>query len=212
MAPTKKSTRKKSPSKKKKVTKKKVLAKKITKKKVVAKKITKKKASKAKPSAPRAKPEPAEDPRIERLQTLIKLMKKSKLGELSYEDSDIRVSLKQQGIALQAASGLAPAAASPAPAATPSSESASATIEDPDDQHVICSPFVGTFYSAPSPDSDAFTQIGQSVSKGQTVCIVEAMKLMNEIEAEVSGVVTEILVDDGQGVQYGEPLFKIKVS
>ena len=84
--------------------------------------------------------------------------------------------------------------------------------ENDDSLHVVSSPFVGTYYASPSPDASAYTGMGQTVAQGQTVCIVEAMKLMNEIESEVSGVVVEILVENGQGVQYGDPLFRIKVS
>jgi acetyl-CoA carboxylase biotin carboxyl carrier protein len=200
MAPTKKSTRNKTPSRKKKVTKKKILAKKTTKKKA-----SKKAGSKAK--IVRTKAVEAKDPRIDRLKTLITLIEKSKLNELCYEDSDIRVSLRQGG-ALVASAENAAVATAPATESSPSSTS----DENDSDHHVICSPFVGTFYTAPSPDSEAYTGMGQTVNQGQTVCIVEAMKLMNEIEAEVSGTVVEVFAENGQGVQYGEPLFKIKVS
>ena len=74
----------------------------------------------------------------------------------------------------------------------------------------MTSPFVGTFYRAPSPDSSPFVDVGTRVKKGQVLCIVEAMKLMNEIEAEVDGTIVQILVENGQPVEYGEPLFKIK--
>ena len=75
---------------------------------------------------------------------------------------------------------------------------------------VVSSPFVGTFYRAPSPDAPPFADVGQKVKKGQTLCIIEAMKLMNEIECEIEGAVVQILVENGQAVEYGEPLFKIK--
>jgi len=76
--------------------------------------------------------------------------------------------------------------------------------------HVLKSPMVGTFYRAPSPGAPAFVEIGQSVTKGQTLCIIEAMKLLNEIESDASGVVKAILVENGQPVEYGQPLFQIE--
>lgn len=75
---------------------------------------------------------------------------------------------------------------------------------------IIASPMVGTFYESPSPDSESFVKLGDSVKKGQTLCIIEAMKLMNEIESEVSGKIVEVLVKDGDMVEYGTPLFKIE--
>ncbi|STA99741.1 acetyl-CoA carboxylase biotin carboxyl carrier protein [Clostridium baratii] len=82
--------------------------------------------------------------------------------------------------------------------------------EDLEDVTIISSPMVGTFYGAPSPDSDSFVSIGEKVNVGSVLCIIEAMKLMNEIESEVNGIVVDILVKDGEMVEYGTPLFKIK--
>lgn len=82
--------------------------------------------------------------------------------------------------------------------------------EDLEDVTIISSPMVGTFYGAPSPDSDSFVSIGEKVNVGSVLCIIEAMKLMNEIESEVNGTVVDILVKDGEMVEYGTPLFKIK--
>jgi len=93
-----------------------------------------------------------------------------------------------------------------APSAAPV---AGAAVEDK--AHVVTSPFVGTFYRKPNPDSPAYVSLNDKVDKGAVLCIVEAMKLMNEIEADVSGVVTGILVEDGAPVEYGQPLFKIAV-
>jgi acetyl-CoA carboxylase biotin carboxyl carrier protein len=75
--------------------------------------------------------------------------------------------------------------------------------------HVVTSPMVGTFYRAPSPGSDPFVQVGDTVKQGQTICIIEAMKLLNEIESDTAGVVKEILVENGQAVEYGQPLFVV---
>jgi acetyl-CoA carboxylase biotin carboxyl carrier protein len=96
----------------------------------------------------------------------------------------------------------APAAAAPAPAAAPKPEAKPGTV--------VTSPFVGTFYRAPSPDSAPFVEVGTVVKKGQVLCIVEAMKLMNEIEAEVPGKVAEILVANATPVEFGQPLFRIE--
>ena len=81
---------------------------------------------------------------------------------------------------------------------------------DNEDLYIITSPMVGTFYSSSSPDSEAYVNVGDNINKGSILCIVEAMKLMNEIESEVSGVIKEILVKDGEMVEYGQPMFKIK--
>jgi acetyl-CoA carboxylase biotin carboxyl carrier protein len=100
----------------------------------------------------------------------------------------------------------APAPAPAAPAAAPAAAAPAAAEEK---GHTVTSPFVGTFYRKPNPDSPAYVSVGDKVEKGQVLCIVEAMKLMNEIEADVAGTVTAILVEDGQAVEYGQPLFKI---
>ena len=95
-------------------------------------------------------------------------------------------------------------ASAPAPVAA---EPAAAVDENTTD---ITSPMVGTFYNSPSPDSDPFISVGDKVKKGQTICIIEAMKVMNEIESDISGVVTEVCLQNAQVVEYGEPLFKVK--
>jgi acetyl-CoA carboxylase biotin carboxyl carrier protein len=97
----------------------------------------------------------------------------------------------------------------PAPAAAAPAAVAAAAVDDK--AHVVTSPFVGTFYRKPNPDSPNYVSINDKVDKGQALCIVEAMKLMNEIEADVSGTVIAILVEDGSPVEYGQPLFKIAV-
>jgi acetyl-CoA carboxylase biotin carboxyl carrier protein len=98
----------------------------------------------------------------------------------------------------------APAGApAPAPGATPAGETRDAGQEG----HVVKAPMVGTFYRSPSPDAKVFVEVGQAVKEGDTICIIEVMKLMNEIEADASGVVKAILVENGQPVEYGQPLF-----
>ena len=98
------------------------------------------------------------------------------------------------------------------PAAAPPPAAAAAPVAAVDDKaHTVTSPFVGTFYRKPNPDSPSYVSLNERVEKGQVLCIVEAMKLMNEIEADVAGTVVSILVDDGAPVEYGQPLFKIAV-
>ncbi len=93
-----------------------------------------------------------------------------------------------------------------------SGESDAPRLDVPADAHLLASPIVGTFYAAPSPDSPPFVQVGETVHKGQVVCIVEAMKLMNEVECDVDGVVVATLVDNGQPVEFGQPLLAIRTD
>ena len=102
-----------------------------------------------------------------------------------------------------------PAPAAHTPAAAPAAAPAAPLAPVDDKAHVVTSPFVGTFYRKPNPDSPSYVSLNDKVDKGQVLCIVEAMKLMNEIEADVAGTVTGILVEDGAPVEYGQPLFKI---
>src|SRR5690606_4073592 len=118
-------------------------------------------------------------------------------------------------MALEALSGAAAVPAAPAPAQAAAAPVAAATpVPEPVEKpgHLVTSPFVGTFYAAPAPDQDPFVQINSNVRKGQVLCIVEAMKLMNEIEADAAGRVTEILVENGQPVEFGQPLFRIETA
>ncbi|MFT3695487.1 MAG: acetyl-CoA carboxylase biotin carboxyl carrier protein [Kofleriaceae bacterium] len=139
------------------------------------------------------------------------------LSELIVDTKDTTITIRRGGVAAAAPMQMmaappiqyAPApqafAAPAAPAAT--APAAAAAVDDK--SHVVTSPFVGTFYRKPNPDSPAYASVGDKVEKGQVLCIVEAMKLMNEIEADASGTVTAILVEDGNSVEYGQPLFKI---
>ena len=97
-----------------------------------------------------------------------------------------------------------------APVASAVAPAAPAETETGQDGHVVKAPMVGTFYRSPSPDAKAFVEVGQAVKEGDTICIIEAMKLMNEIEADAAGVVKAILVENGQPVEYGQPLFLIE--
>jgi acetyl-CoA carboxylase biotin carboxyl carrier protein len=145
---------------------------------------------------------------LDRIESLLKLLSTHEVSEFSYKDGDqtIRLRLGPAGVPItQVAAALpamvaAPAAGAAAPAAAP--------VDD--GLIVIESPMVGTFYRSPSPDKDSYVEVGSTVKQGDTLCIVEAMKLMNEIEADVGGTIAEILVENAQPVQFGQPLFKIR--
>lgn len=148
-------------------------------------------------------------------------MERSSLQELTYEDADIKVGLSRSGAVSLGVAPAAPAPYAPAPVVAPQTPPprdagpASAAEEPAKDAEknvvVVRSPIVGTFYGAPSPGAPLFADVGQTVKPGQTLCIIEAMKLMNEIECEVHGKVVEVLVENSQPVQYDDALFKIAV-
>ena len=142
---------------------------------------------------------------LEQLEALLTTLEEKKVAEFEYEDEKIRlrVALGRAQVAVvgAAAPAFAPAAA---PGGAPAAEALEAGVV------YVTSPFVGTFYRAPSPEAGNFVEVGASVKQGQALCIIEAMKLMNEIESEFSGTVTEILVENGKSVEFGQKLFKIK--
>jgi len=146
------------------------------------------------------------------VQDIIKLIEKSSVTHIEWTKGDEKVVLSR-GVAAgaQVYAHAAPvAAAIPAlPAAAAGKVEAKAEAKADKPGSIVTSPFVGTFYRAPAPDAAPFTDVGQKVKKGQTLCIVEAMKLMNEIECEVDGTVAEILVQNATPVEFGEPLFRI---
>ena len=145
---------------------------------------------------------------MKKVKELIDLMKENDLVEVEVVDGDSKIPLKRPGAdapMMQQIPMAAPVAAAPAAAPAPV-----AGAEAADDGPKIISPIVGTFYQAPSPDSDAYVKVGDQVTEDSVVCIIEAMKVMNEIKAEVSGTITEICCKDGQAVEYGQALFKIK--
>ncbi|MGM9950636.1 MAG: acetyl-CoA carboxylase biotin carboxyl carrier protein [Lysinibacillus sp.] len=162
--------------------------------------------------------------KIQEIREIIKLVDASSIDEFIYEAEGSKVKLKKNGGSVEvvapkaaapasapvveqvAATTLAPAAPAPvkeeaAPAPAPASDA---------DLHKITSPMVGTFYQSPSPDAPAYVKVGDKVGDETIVCIVEAMKLFNEIEAEIKGEIVEVLVKDGQLVEYGQPLFLVK--
>lgn len=160
--------------------------------------------------------------KIQEIREIIKLVDASSIDEFVYEADGSKVKLKKNGgtVEVVAPKAAAPApvveqAAAPAPvapvAAPAKEEAAPAAPAAADaDLHKITSPMVGTFYQASSPDAPAYVKVGDKVGDETIVCIVEAMKLFNEIEAEIKGEIVEILVKDGQLVEYGQPLFLVK--
>ncbi len=143
---------------------------------------------------------------VRKLKQIIKLLKDNGLEEIEVEEKDSRIRVKSA--AAGAVASLAPAQA---PVETPLVEAQPSSSEKKAESKykVVKSPMVGTFYRSPSPDADLYVEEGQTVKKGQTLCIVEAMKLMNEIESEFKGKIVSILVENGQPVEYGEALFEI---
>ncbi len=151
---------------------------------------------------------------IRKVKKLIELLEESNINEIEIKEGEesVRISRMAQSVPAQmmmpasypqmaaAPAAAAPAAAAPAVAAEPAAEAAG---------HVVRSPMVGTFYRAPSPSSPAFVEVGKTVKAGDVICIVEAMKMMNQIEADKSGVIEAILVEEGQPVEYDQPLFTI---
>ena len=140
-------------------------------------------------------------------------MKKSSLTEFEIEEEGLKLRIcrsdENKGNVPTYAAPVPAYTPPPAEAAAPAAPAAPAEAEEKGVQ-VIKSPMVGTFYQASSPESPAFVNVGDSVSKDTTVCIIEAMKVMNEIPAEISGTIKEILVENGEAVEYGQPLFKVK--
>ena len=166
-------------------------------------------------------PAPRTSVNMEELRELISLLRENGLAELELESEDFRVRLRREGVNSQPvqyadpAVAAAPVAPQPAPspaAPVPAHPGAHAATEASQDQdlHIIPSPIVGTFYRSPSPTADPFVKIGSNVEPDSVVCIIEAMKLMNEIQSEFAGEVVKVYVENGQPVEYGQPLFGIR--
>lgn len=166
--------------------------------------------------------------KIQEIREIIKLVDSSSIDEFVYEADGAKVKLKKNGVVVtetvapkkevvapvvqQSAPAAAPVApATPAPAKAEEAPAAASVKNDPS-LHKIVSPMVGTFYQSPNPDSPAYVKVGDKVGNETIVCIVEAMKLFNEIEAEVQGEIVEVLVKDGELVEYGQPLFLVKAE
>nr|WP_263313194.1 acetyl-CoA carboxylase biotin carboxyl carrier protein [Mammaliicoccus sp. Marseille-Q6498] len=148
---------------------------------------------------------------LKQIKELVDLLDNSSLTELDINDKDFKLTLKkeikQEVIYNQAPSNMN---VEQQPSTNQSVPQQQATEPEVDNGITINAPMVGTFYKSPSPDEGPYVQVGSHVDADSTVCILEAMKLFNEIQAEVSGEITEILVEDGQMVEYGQPLFKVK--
>jgi acetyl-CoA carboxylase biotin carboxyl carrier protein len=158
---------------------------------------------------------------FEQIKELIELVAQNRLQGLELERSGFRLKIDGQQAPpvvaphfdVAGASAVSPAAAVSAPAAAPAAAptaSGGQTAALPPGAHVLNSPIVGTFYRSPAPDADPFVEIGSRVKKGQVLCIIEAMKLMNEIESDVDGTIVEIFPQNAQAVEFGEPLFAIQ--
>ena len=144
---------------------------------------------------------------LERLRELIDTLRTGQVGEFEYEDETIRLKFVLAGTVSHAAPPV------PVSLSTPTSATPVRPEPAPEQDVVfVTSPFVGTFYRSSSPDAAPFVDVGARINVGQPLCIVEAMKLMNEIESEISGTVLEVLVDNGVSVEFGQKLFKVKKS
>ncbi|ESU30550.1 hypothetical protein G3A_21640 [Bacillus sp. 17376] len=164
--------------------------------------------------------------KVQEIRELIKLVDQSSIDEFSYEYEGSKIKMKKHGAVKSVVEQVHPTAPAPTPQPVPAVQEAPRTeskvetaavqevkqeeIQDISNLHKIVSPMVGTFYQSSSPEAEAYVKSGSKVSKDSIVCIVEAMKLFNEIEAEVNGEIVEVLVKDGQLVEYGQALFLVK--
>lgn len=154
-----------------------------------------------------------------KIKQVVDLMKKSDLSEFEIQDQDFKLRIKRDlpgrapvaAPAAPAAAAPAPVAAAPAPVAAAAPAPAAPAAADPSVK-LITSPMVGTYYATPSPENPPFVTVGSPIKADTVVCIIEAMKVMNEIQAEISGTVVECLVANGTSVEFGQPLFRVKVS
>jgi len=174
---------------------------------------------------PRTKSSPTfADPEYQQIEQLLQFMKEHDLEEFEYSRGDLHIRLRKpsSGVVVAAQRVVAPpeiivanpgvVTAAVPDASTVGSPAASTEARSTEDLHLVKSPIVGTYYGSPSPGAEAFVKVGAFVETGQTLCIVEAMKLMNEIESDETGEVMRIFVENGQPVEYGQPLFGIRPS
>jgi acetyl-CoA carboxylase biotin carboxyl carrier protein len=156
------------------------------------------------------------NPEIQQIEQLLQIMTEHNLEEFEYSRGDLRIRLRKPSAGVVFAAPRAAAAPEiivPGALGAPQAALGGAPEARPtEDLHLVKSPIVGTYYESPSPGSEAFVKVGAHVETGQTLCIVEAMKLMNEIESDASGEVIRIFVENGQPVEYGQPLFGIRPS
>lgn len=150
---------------------------------------------------------------IRKVKKLIELLEESGIAEIEIHEGEesVRISRNSQSApAIAAPVAAAPAPVAAAPAAAPAVSAESESSSDIPSGHQVKSPIVGTLYRSPSPNAKPFVEVGQSVNVGDTLCIIEAMKIMNQIEADKSGVIKAILAENGEPVEYGQPLFIIE--
>jgi acetyl-CoA carboxylase biotin carboxyl carrier protein len=172
-----------------------------------------------KPSKPGANSKFA-DTEIQHIEHLLNFMSEHNLEEFEYSRGDLKIRLKKPSanVAMSASRQWAapeiiiPGAMQTQPASAPAAPTPAPEARSTEELHLVKSPIVGTYYGSPSPGAEAFVKVGGYVETGQTLCIVEAMKLMNEIESDISGEVLRIFVENGQPVEYGQPLFGIRPS
>lgn len=146
---------------------------------------------------------------LRKLKTLIDLVSDSNVSELEITEAEGKVRIVKGGGAMVQTYAPAPVYAAPGPAGPVPSATPVPAVAEVDPGHKVKSPMVGTFYRSSSPGAKAFVEIGSAVKEGETICIIEAMKILNEIEADKTGTISRILCDNGQAVEYGQPLFII---
>lgn len=156
---------------------------------------------------------------FKQIQELIKTINRSNIGELSIEENGFKITIKQKKDNIQTIVTAAPAVTAQAPVSIPANQpaaektapaQANAPADKTDNLLIIKSPMIGTFYRKSSPDKPAFAEVGDEVTKGKVVCIIEAMKLFNEIESEISGRIVKVLAEDVSPVEYDQPLFLVE--
>ena len=147
---------------------------------------------------------------LRKLKTLIDLVSESNVSELEITEAEGKVRIVKGGGAIVQPAAAPVMAAVPAPVAATAAAPAAVAAPEAPAGHLVKSPMVGTFYRSASPGAKAFVEIGSQVKQGETICIIEAMKILNEIEADTTGTVTQILGENGQAVEYGQPLFVIE--
>jgi acetyl-CoA carboxylase biotin carboxyl carrier protein len=149
---------------------------------------------------------------LKAIKQVVEMMKRSEISEFEIEEKDFKLRLSRKNGDTQIIQAAAPVAAAPIAPAAPAAPATAAAPAVEQGVSVVKSPMVGTFYTAASPDSPVFAKVGGKVGADSIVCIIEAMKVMNEIQAELSGTITEVLVENGEAVEYGQPLFKVKTA
>jgi acetyl-CoA carboxylase biotin carboxyl carrier protein len=148
---------------------------------------------------------------LKQLRQLLRTLAEGDVSEFEFEDEQVRIRLTRGQIARGLATAIPPYLGSPSAAPPPGGEAAAPQVAVADGNVVfVTSPFVGTFYRSPSPDAPPFVEVGGTIREGQALCIVEAMKLMNEIEADTAGTIVEILAENGKPVEFGQKLFKVR--